>query len=58
MRFCDWKFEYADEPSDDVVMAAAYLEAKGLTFLVDFGYDNAIEKAEARMQIEKMAESQ
>lgn len=58
MRLSDWKFDYAGEPSDDVVMAAAYLEAKGLNFLTDFNVHNAVEKAEARMQIEKIAESQ
>jgi hypothetical protein len=54
MRFCDWKWEYEFEPSCDVVLAASYLEARGLQFLVDFSLDNAVVKAEARMQMEAM----
>jgi hypothetical protein len=34
------------EFTDDVVLAASYLQAKGLRFCVDFGYQNAWSKAE------------
>ena len=54
MRFAEWKWEYEHEPADDVCLAAAYLEAQGLQYLVDFGIDNAIVKAEARMQMRAM----
>jgi len=54
MRLSDWKWEYECEPSDDIVLAAAYLEARGLQFLSDFGLDNAVVKAEARMRLEAM----
>ena len=51
MRFADYKWTHC-EPSVDVILAAAYLEAKGLVFGVDFEVKDAVEKAEARMQIE------
>jgi hypothetical protein len=31
---------------DDVILAASYLQAKGLRFCMEFGYENAIQKAE------------
>lgn len=35
-----------EEFSDDIILAASYLQAKGLRFCVDFGYQNAVPKAE------------
>ncbi len=37
---------YEDEPSIEVVLAASYLEARGLRFCVDFGFVNAVAIAE------------
>lgn len=54
MRFADQKWEYDFEPNYDTCVAAAYLEAKGLVFLNDFNVQNALVKAEARMQLEAM----
>ena len=34
------------EFSDDVLFASVYLQAKGLRFCVDFGWENAWDKAE------------
>ena len=58
MRFADWKWEYEQEPTDDVCLAAAMLEARGLQFLVDFGVSNAVVKIEARLQMEEMGQQQ
>ena len=35
------------EVTDEVVLASSYLQAKGLKFAVDFGTENAEQKAEA-----------
>ncbi len=58
MRFADWKWDYDCEPSDDVCLAAAYLETRGLVFNADFNAGNAVVKAESRMQMEAMERQQ
>ena len=46
-EYCDLsQVSIKDEPSDAVVLAASYLEAKGFKFGVDFGYENAVSLAE------------
>lgn len=40
------KVSIEDEPSDLVVLAASYLQARGFKFCVDFGYENAVFLAE------------
>lgn len=43
-EYCRW---YQVEVSDDVVLAASYLQAIGYRFGIQFGVDNAVELAEA-----------
>lgn len=41
-----------NEPSDEVVLAASYLQAKGLGFCSHFGFENAVKIAEEMYQAE------
>ncbi len=58
MRFAECKFFYGEEPSYDVCLAAAMLEARGLVFQFDFTVSNALVIIEARLQMEAMGQQQ
>ncbi len=42
-EYCE-RFKF--EPTDEQLLACVWLEVRGFRFLVDFGYENALQKAE------------
>jgi hypothetical protein len=48
----EWRDKLELKTTNEQDIACLYLEGKGLEFLVDFGYENAIEKAKAIMRKE------
>lgn len=53
-HYGEWRDRLELETTDKQDIAAVFLEGKGYEFLVDFGYENAIDKAKLIMTGQKI----